>query len=260
MITIAICDDESKNMPDFEKITSKYYAHWLGTDEIPQNNKVNIIYNPERDTVQKGYSSSMNLYLLYKNKTLNISVGEKGKITADNFVKDLDKFDDIEYIKEVLKKHSSNARHSYKYVFRKQTELDKNDSLLLKDIDLNLYLSFLEIHQNLDDYSWAEEYFSRFVEKEICHGIVVDGVLVCATDAPDMPYMENCAQEIGVNTLEKYRRKGYAKMACVSTIKELISKNICPLWSTSSDNISSHNLAVSAGFEKYCDVLTVSLD
>jgi len=46
-------------------------------------------------------------------------------------------------------------------------------------------------------------------------------------------------------------------MACISLIDELVSNNICPMWSTNIENNGSNKLAQKIGFEKYCDVLTV---
>ena len=124
---------------------------------------------------------------------------------------------------------------------------------------LELFQNFFKKNNpNCHDYSWVEEYFLELVKKKYCHGIIVDGILASATDAPDMPYMDDCVQEIGINTLEEYRRKGYAKLACISMINELIANDICPLWSTGIENEGSNKLAKKIGFEKYCDVLTVN--
>jgi predicted GNAT family acetyltransferase len=74
-----------------------------------------------------------------------------------------------------------------------------------------------------------------------------------------MPYMQEFVQEIGIHTLEEYRGKGYARAVCISLIHELLSKNICPLWSTGKDNIASDRLARSIGFEKLADVLSLTI-
>jgi predicted GNAT family acetyltransferase len=95
--------------------------------------------------------------------------------------------------------------------------------------------------------------------KNYCHGIIPDNRLVSATDAPDMPYMRESVQEIGITTLKEYRGKGYARAACISLINELLPRNICPLWSTGENNTASDALAKSIGFEKLADVLTINI-
>jgi predicted GNAT family acetyltransferase len=89
--------------------------------------------------------------------------------------------------------------------------------------------------------------------------MIVDNLVVAATDAPFMPYMENEVQEIGINTLNEYRGKGYAKAVCIAAINSLLKQNICPLWSTMAGNIASERLAYSIGFKKYAEILTVSI-
>jgi predicted GNAT family acetyltransferase len=123
-----------------------------------------------------------------------------------------------------------------------------------------MYIDFLKTdNQNCSDYSWVKEYFLKLVSNNYSHGIIVDEKLVSVTDAPDMPYMKEYVQEIGINTLKEYRGKGYARAVCLSCIKELLSRNICPIWSTGIDNIASDKLARSVGFERLADILTISL-
>ena len=123
---------------------------------------------------------------------------------------------------------------------------------------MELFLDFfIKNNPNCNDYSWVGDYFLELVKKKYCHGIIVDGILASATDAPDMPYMSDCVQEIGINTLAEYRGKGYAQMTCISMINELVSSNICPIWSANIENNGSNKLAQKIGFVKYCDVLTI---
>ena len=76
---------------------------------------------------------------------------------------------------------------------------------------------------------------------------------------PDMPYMQDKVQEIGINTLSEYRCKGYAKSVTLSCIKAIIEKGKCPLWSCSTHNTASERLAYSVGFRKLADVLTLGI-
>jgi RimJ/RimL family protein N-acetyltransferase len=71
--------------------------------------------------------------------------------------------------------------------------------------------------------------------------------------------MSNQTQEIGINTLSLFRGKGYGRYACLSCINAMMRADICPQWSTDIGNIASQKLAVSIGFEKYFDNLSMSL-
>jgi hypothetical protein len=247
-------------MFDTEKNTNKYYAQWLGIDELIFDKSINFLFNLERDNIPKGYSYPMGIYILIKNETINISYGNKSKEMVNELMNQLQNEHGIDYIKNTLEtKFNLKVKHSIKYIYKNRIDIQNNAIILGKE-HLQLFLPFFKkCNPNCSDYSWVEDYFINLVEKKYCHGIIVDDILVCATDAPDMPYMSDCVQEIGINTLEEYRRKGYAQIACISMINELISKNICPMWSTDIENNGSNKLAQKIGFEKYCDVFTINI-
>jgi hypothetical protein len=246
-------------MLDTEKATNKYYAQWLGIDELIFDNKTNILFNPERDNIPKGYSYSVNIYILIRGETLYISYGNTSKEIVDKLMRQLQKKHETEYIKSLFETNFNlKLIHSIKYIYRNRID-NQNNAIILGEEHLKLFLDFFKKNNpNCNDTSWVEDYFLELVKKKYCHGIFIDGILASATDAPGMPYMDDCVQEIGINTLEEYRRKGYAQMACISMINELVSNNICPLWSADIENNRSIKLAEKIGFEKYCDVLAIS--
>jgi hypothetical protein len=247
---------------NYQSITDHYYAHFLGNDKTVFGNSINLFFNAERDSIPKGYSRPMDIYILAKNETFNIAFGNNAKEIAAKLIKRINEPCTIEQIKTILENEMAlKVRHSIKFIFKNPPGLDtKNNAIILGKEHRELYESFFKKNNpSLKDYSWIRNYFDEIAEKRYCHGVIVDGLLASATDAPDMSYMGNEAQEIGINTLEAYRGKGYAKAACLSMISELLAKNICPLWSAHAGNAASEKLAYSVGFEKYGDVLTASV-
>jgi hypothetical protein len=245
-------------MLDFDKITNKYYARWLGKDEIIFNNKANLIFNSERDNTPRGYSNPIPVFILIRNDTVNISYGNRAKDIIQKIKNDLNN-NKVEDIKRILETNFSlRVNHNIKYIYKNEMKADSN-AIVLTENHIELFVNFFkENNPNCEDYSWVGEYFLELVNKRYCHGVIVNGILVSTTDAPHMPFMNDFVQEIGINTLEEYRGKSFARIACISMIKELISKNICPMWSTGIGNIVSDKLAHRVGFERYADVLTIN--
>jgi RimJ/RimL family protein N-acetyltransferase len=93
------------------------------------------------------------------------------------------------------------------------------------------------------------DYFSDCVSSGFSYGVEVGGRLVSVTDAPTMPYMAEAVQEIGINTHTGFYGKGYATAACSAMVNALLSKGLCPMWSTNLDNLASQALAKRIGFE-----------
>ena len=55
--------------------------------------------------------------------------------------------------------------------------------------------------------------------------------------------------EIGIETIEEYRGKGFAQYTCAALIDYCITNNYEPVWSCRLENIGSYKLAIKLGFE-----------
>ena len=78
--------------------------------------------------------------------------------------------------------------------------------------------------------------------------VIVDGqaAAVCASVR-----ITDAAHEAGVETLEGYRRKGYA-VAVVSTWASAVEKmGVLPLYSTAVENVASQKVAARLGLSQY---------
>jgi hypothetical protein len=202
----------------------------------------------------------MDVYTFIKNDLIIVSYGNRAKEKI-NFPRDKINNDiDIKSLKNLFELNcNKKMNHNIKYLYKNIIE-NKNDVIILDEGYYEIYIDFLKTNNpDCSDYSWVKEYFLELVSNKYAHGIIADKKLVSVTDAPDMPYMKEYVQEIGINTLKEYRGKGYARSVCLSCIKELLEKDICPIWSAGADNIASDKLAKSIGFEKLADILTIGL-
>ena len=247
-------------MLEFESITNRYYAHFLGIEKINFNNEIKSYFNSKLDTKFIGYSYPIDIILFLKENSINISYGNKAKSIIPKLLNSLNCNMDIDNIKNILENvFHFKLKHKTKFVYKNKMEIE-NTAIILTEEHLELFIYFFrENNPNCKDYTWINEYFYKLVDKHYCHGIIVDGILVCATDAPDIPFMNTLVQEIGINTLKEHRRKGYAKIVCNSLIETLISKNICPIWSIGKENVGSNKLSKSVGFEEYCEVMEICI-
>jgi hypothetical protein len=252
------------DLMDFEKTTYEYYAYWLGVDYNQfYKEGVFFIYNPERDKRPLGYSHTMDIYVFMKNDTIIISYGNRAKEKIDILKNKVNKDINIEALKRLFETtFNKDAVHSIKYVYKNsqkcQNDMIKNNAIALNESYYEMYLDYFKATRpDCSDYSWVKEHFSKNISKHSSYGIIIDNKLVSVADLPEMPYMQEKIQEIGIYTREEYYRKGYAKNVCTALINELLSKRICPIWSREINNIASDGLAKNIGFEKLADVLYV---
>ena len=247
---------------DFKKTTAQYYSKCLGKDDVLINMDCGIkfIFSTERNKIQYGYAQQFDLYLFYRPNRIIISYGNKLTDKIDELKKQMTVGITLESIKEILEcMFGGKVKHSIKYCLNKIPDIQLK-SRPLTNIEYPEYHSFfLKNNPECKSTDWLKEYFDEMMSEQLCCGLFVNDVLVSCSDVPGMPYMKNMVQEIGINTLQEHRGKGYAADVCISASKAIINRGKCPQWSTSNDNIASQRLAEKVGFLKYSDVLMITL-
>ena len=247
---------------DYRKVTEEYYSSWFGDSQILADLQagVHFVYSEERNKTQYGYSKPFALFALYQPGRIIISYGNSLAGKIDKLKEYLNTDTSLDELKEILGRElNTQINHNVKYVFDRLPER-LITSRPLQKAEYSRYLEFFGAANHIakDRLGWLSEYFQGMVRQKLCCGFFVDDVLVSCSDAPGMPYMANMVQEIGINTLEEYRQKGYAADVCICCASEIINNGKCPQWSTDINNIASQKLAERIGFERYFDLLTVT--
>ena len=248
---------------NFYKITREYYAKWLDvTPEIMDKQGVILTSSTERDVCQIGYQHPFSIYSYITDNLIIISHSRQLTNRMENLKVEIQAEMTAHELAALLgDSFKIDVGHSIKFYYdRLPDNANVGNVKQLTAIDYPLYLEFFNAqHPNADPGDWLEEYFIEISEKGYVFGIIEDKRLVSVTDAPDMPYMQDDVQEIGINTLVGYRSRGYAREATIACIKNIISKGTCPIWSCNPNNVASERLAYSVGYKKLADVLTISM-
>lgn len=252
------------NSPNLEQIsdtTLAYYSLWIGQENILLQNKkgIEFLYSEERNKTQQGYGVPFDIYIFKSPERTVISYGSNAKQYISTFADNLDENMTIDEIGNIAERifHVKPVRN-IKYVYSRQINLNTS-AVTLTASDFHKYKEFFEKCHHVTAGDWLYDYFIGMAEKRLCCGFYLDNTLVSCTDAPDMPYMNDKIAEIGVNTLPDFYGKGYATECCKKCISNILENDLCPIWSTSSDNLASQALAEKIGFEKVADVITLTL-
>lgn len=252
------------NSPNLEQIsdtTLAYYSLWIGQENILLQNKkgIEFLYSEERNKTQQGYGDPFDIYIFKSPERTVISYGSNAKQYISTFADNLDENMTIDEIGNIAERifHVKPVRN-IKYVYSRQINLNTS-AVTLTASDFHKYKEFFEKCHHVTAGDWLYDYFIGMAEKRLCCGFYLDNTLVSCTDAPDMPYMNDKIAEIGVNTLPDFYGKGYATECCKKCISNILENDLCPIWSTSSDNLASQALAEKIGFEKVADVITLTL-
>lgn len=252
------------NSPNLEQIsdtTLAYYSLWIGQENILLQNKkgIEFLYSEERNKTQQGYGDPFDIYIFKSPERTVISYGSNAKPYITTFADNLDENMTIDEIGNIAERifHVKPVRN-IKYVYSRQINLNTS-AVTLTASDFHKYKEFFEKCHHVTAGDWLYDYFIGMAEKRLCCGFYLDNTLVSCTDAPDMPYMNDKIAEIGVNTLPDFYGKGYATECCKKCISNILENDLCPIWSTSSDNLASQALAEKIGFEKVADVITLTL-
>jgi RimJ/RimL family protein N-acetyltransferase len=96
---------------------------------------------------------------------------------------------------------------------------------------------------------WNNE--DEFLKKGLGFSVFVNGEQASTAYSA---FVHGSFLEIGIETIEKYRGFGYAKLACRALIDYCVANNYKPIWSCRLENIGSYKLALSLGFEPTCEI------
>lgn len=251
----------SPNLKQISDTTLAYYSLWIGQENILLQNKkgIEFLYSEERNKTQQGYGVPFDIYIFKSPERTVISYGSNAKQYISTFADNLDENMTIDEIGNIAERifHVKPVRN-IKYVYSRQINLNTS-AVTLTASDFHKYKEFFEKCHHVTAGDWLYDYFIGMAEKRLCCGFYLDNTLVSCTDAPDMPYMNDKIAEIGVNTLPDFYGKGFATECCKKCISNILENDLCPLWSTSSDNLASQALAEKIGFEKTADVITLTL-
>ena len=93
-------------------------------------------------------------------------------------------------------------------------------------------------------FSWEDK--RTFLEKGFGYCLIKDGhMAACAfSSGVSKDYVD-----IGVETAEECRGKGYGKIVAYAMVKEILRREKLPVWDCDTRNEASMRLACSVGFE-----------
>ncbi len=248
---------------DFLSATLRYYSHWLAeTPTLLASCAADVLTLPcaAREQTQPGYASPFHLYIWMQPTRTLISYGKTTAPLIETLSSRLSATPSVSAMQEaVAQVYHKTPAHQLKFLYT-GSALTATRARTLTMADADAYLAFFRAaNPACADTSWVPEYFADMAASGYCCGVFENGLLVSCTDAPDMPFLADSAQEIGINTLPAYRGKGYAAEAAALCATNIVRSGKCPLWSCRADNTASAAVARKIGFVPLADVLTLSL-
>ena len=143
-----------------------------------------------------------------------------------------------------------NTRVNFKFNSAKYSEFKKiNNGAGLKIMRTDKKI-FMDMKGSvIPYYFWnsAEDFFNKGIGFSLFH----DNELAATAYAA---FIHDDKLEIGIETIEKYRGKGFAQYTCSRLIDYCIENNYIPIWSCRLENIGSYKLALKLGFEPILEI------
>ena len=249
-------------MNNHYSLAIEYYSNWLDVEpEHLQSKGIYIACTPEREKRQIGYGMIFPLYCMCRDDLLIITHCAEYQSQIQRIVSLLDGRTSTNALDKAIRDvFGRDPGHGVKHYF---TSLPKGiDTSRVIQLTPDHYPDYLRFHSrqypNANQETWLAEYFKRIAASGMVHAIFEGTDIVSSAGAPDVPYMPDKIVTPGINTLESYRRKGYATSCAFSQIQHILSAGKTPLWSCSANNIGSSRLAARVGFKTFAEMVTLS--
>ncbi len=243
--------------------TKLYYSIWLDISSAELDQKgVTLIKTDKRKICPDGHPGNLDIYCVSFQDSFFISYNPDLDDTMDLGTCLKTMADCNEAISQLDELFGERLKHRRAHYFTQLAEnIDISEVVMLKNQDYPYYKElFTKQYPHNSPDGWMDEYFDELVKDKLCYGIFKDGMLVSVTDSPTVPFLSHKITEPGINALENYGRKGYAKAVCAAYIKHAISDEKVPIWTGWNTNYASIKLAESLGFVKFCELYTVEGD
>jgi len=86
----------------------------------------------------------------------------------------------------------------------------------------------------------------EFIENGFGFSVVINNEPVSTAFSA---FIHDTIREIGIETIEKYRGRGFARIVSIAYIDYCLQESYTPVWSCRFENANSYNLAIKLGFE-----------
>ena len=246
----------------FLTATRQYHALWLGIHpEGLTGTGIELQACEDRRMAQTGYSKPFTILGFVSRRRTVVSYHPDFAVSIRQAVLQYDPIDPISSLRYGLETaFGVKASVGNKYYFAGPlADVPTEEARALTLDDLGTYKAFFELQHGTDAAgTWLGEYFEKIVRCRLCWGIHVDGDLVSATDAPDIPYLSDQIVEPGINTLAGFRGRGFATKVCAAMIGQILSDKKAPVWSCRSSNIASSRLAERLGFRMLGQMVSIT--
>jgi len=134
------------------------------------------------------------------------------------------------------------------YKLKNNTSVSGENVENIRQVDINTFdtnISNLDFLKNEIQQFWGS--IENFLNKGICYYYIIEDeiVSICYSGL-----VKDNIHTIGIETIEKYRKKGYGYKLANVFLNELEIKGIVAHWNCSEDNTASKFMVEKLGFEK----------
>lgn len=240
------------------------YQHITGSVYVDNVQKPKVFYIAHPygmsllfgDTENEKFNDELFYYLTNKNKVRNQyewlqafpnSWSNKIETILDSYLLKLDSgnMNGVLAVDDVCSRVVENTRVNFKFNISDykniQRQSDRQEHKIARSSKEMLRTMQGSV---IPKYFWNNE--DQFQNTGIGYGLIYDGK-VASTAFSSFRYKNEL--EIGIETLEKYRGRGFALDVCSVLINYCIENGLEPIWACRMGNIASYQLAQKLGFK-----------
>jgi hypothetical protein len=168
-----------------------------------------------------------------------------------------------DFVKDRKEYALTDSYHRFYGIETLNEQIDHSSAIKL---DYNHYLQYCVFRHGTRPaiYEWLgsepeiTQDFRDMVDRNIHFCKIVDDKIVSMTESEGIPNEPDGIINLGINTINEYRRKGYAASTCAAFIKHNEHQGLVPVWQCDFGNTASQLLADRLGFSYIGNVYSIS--
>ena len=244
----------------------KYFGEYLGTDlDTLSGDQVEVLESRRRTTPETGWGYAVPIWVVaFENKAVVSTSPEYHQRLSSIPRKDLgiDTLLNGVFCQELAGRVSPELSVHRHYVYSCSSPRLKRYPLSeCRKMGLTDVAEFIRFSQEMYpaiDVECETNDITRNIEDGTAYGVFLNGKMITRSYAPHIAHMQDRVEEIGVDTHQDFRNKGYGRSALSETTGAVLNISRVPVYRVSIDNIASQRIVESVGCFKIADSIEMT--
>jgi hypothetical protein len=243
------------------QLIAEYFGKYLDIDLTNSASSVALAVTHRRNAPERGWGYTIPVWIFKLGDRIVISTCEMQAACATNMVPQLCTITSqslpISELLNLIHHHFPQLRRRHDFVYTCITAslrpFNSSAVRMLTAADIAAFISLSKILYPKIDIACETADITRNITDGIAFGAFAESMMVTRSYAPHIAHLQDSVEELGIDTLDQFRGRGYGKAALFETTRAVLDLHRVPIYRTAAGNLAAQRIAEAVGYSKFAD-------